>query len=648
MARIRILPEIADLLHEAVVAKWKTRIPKTKYDKLKFQTTEMYPGKESIDADTVTAVIKADVNVKVFLEENKIRLGTRRYYKDIFLRLNYNRQSITTDPNLLDAYSVFVGKNNFIDFVSQCSVAEDIKQQQLQLLEQPVKQEPIELIKSTGIVEEKYDVPQHLYGIYEGYFLRPPSEGGKLSQLSVCICEDNTVFVKTNRSHEVNEEKGYYDGECFLPNFSTLNLVFSISAPVMKDISKGIIDSSINGQYLFIFVLDISQRVDPNSFYILKDAILKGIYAGSDPITKQPVAGRLFLKQVKGFDGSERLDKIKDRFLKSSKYKVKDLEPEETNTKLTEKEVNDFFFHEKRYVENIKTIEHYAIPSGKYDSIVGDFSIYSLHSSGKYINRGIMRIDDFGKVVVNGSGGKKTIKHFDGNIKILSDGIAVIEIHWNDREKQGSEGEYIIYYLIKIDEKKPKEVYFNGVKIMATTEGKRKPFSGRVVLAREGNGFFTADKPLEKIELFPNTIEKLEVLNNFKQTHKGLFKFLIGFENNIVKSFQRDRINDDFVKDIDYGEAFEILAKHYAFQSDVNSCALFLHYAQLHGNENILFLIEENEEYDNVRNEILRHTETYSVGKHKFRKFDMDYIEFVKSANFDLRKKRHKSRLTKE
>jgi len=622
---MRVLPEIKKILYERCMKKWED---KTNQNEKQFRFQRKYylscklngtPGLRKIgnkeNIITVRDCMLMDPDVASFvIAENKFKdtnptepnktISTYDGYQfyQIIAPKKGKYSYVECPIQYLDSYSIFIDNKfkdfaNLVDKIDDCDANIRLKQQKIiKEFEQAEKnRSSLKLPKNERLIVNK-----HFCGTYESYYLAP--EIDYINKASFLICyapykdKDFKVYARTINIESSNQDFKvmYYEGRCRSPNSEALNIHFY---PLNNQERK----------YEFLATFDISDKK------IKFNGYLKGIYAGSDPTNgNKPVAGRMILHQIESWnefihDKLDDIETLRDIFLNDEKYKPRVLSDDDVFTlfkvRLNKRaHFKDFFTNETRYIENAGIVNKYKTSKEEFLHVVGDYSAYSLDSDGEYINRGILRINSVLQAEFKGFAfGMKDeqipksphAKLYKGWAEMLSHEVLSI-IVYSEHEKSE-----IIHYLLKVNSitAENRNVYINGVRIMTTATHKHKPFAARVVFFREddfcqdGKKFFDLQPHSLQIPIFPKLPYELEELNLFKSEHPYLLNFLRGFENNLIKSLNPERIQQGFHKNINYGEIYFLLAKKeivlsssrkYSIEND-RKTLLYLYYAQIHG-----------------------------------------------------------------
>lgn len=459
--------------------------------------------------------------------------------------------------------------------------------------------------KQTEEIKEKLFDEEHdrFWGIYEGYFIRPsgvkgkPTKRGNFSKLTVVLYKNVTrnkieVCVRTTHA-EKHKTHPYYTGHCTL---TEKNLTIDIGMP------------NGDGNYGFLLVFSIKDKKLPNEY----DGWLEGIYGGLDPLMESPSSGRMILRQSETWSqiGIKPYDQVFSEYLAENAYKPIELTDSKVMALMQIEVFKDFFTIDGRYTEQIDIVDRYDLEGRDYASLIkirGNYSIFFLNSNGKQLNWGICSISSLGEISVNGSRDSKTglFKQYDGMVNLLENDNAYISLSGRDNESD------VVGYLIKISttDKGEGNKYYNGVRIRTSHVGDHKPIATRVVLVEEPPDFYSKNKSLEPIVLFPKNAKQQRSLDKFNKAYPGITVLLTGFENNIIKAFSQER--EQFIRDIDYGNCFLLTAKALAQEDkpDLSKVVLYLHFAQMHGLSQSTLL--NDKAFARLKKEIMEHVELY-------------------------------------
>lgn len=407
-------------------------------------------------------------------------------------------------------------------------------------------------------------------GLYVGYFIRPrgiqettePEE--KISKLTLLLCPDYEAYARSTHSESAklkkNKLKYHYIGQWKIVH-NSIHVNFSNTADTLK--------------YEFLLAFDIETRREEFNKY------LKGIYAGT-AVIKKPNAGRMILHQEKKWrsikSGLSKREIVK-WYLSSKETKPSELRDKEAIDLLNNEVYLQFFTKDTRYTENISIIEKYTIDTVAFLNLYGSYSVYFITDDAKYIRRALCKITKLGKVHLNGSYESRDVRVFtqyEGDGKIIDTDNLYIDL-LDIKEKKDN-----VFYILKIGSTPGKNKYFNGIRLRSfSEEDEHKPIATRIVFYRENNKeLYKPTKAFDKISLFPISEEESQELRQFEQAHPELKQFLMGVENNIIKTFSFKR---RFKREIDYAETFSVMAKHYAGKGDFDKTMRNLKYATLHG-----------------------------------------------------------------
>ena len=540
----------------------------------------------------------------------------------------------------LNSYAIYCGYENFEDFIKRVQSSE-INNSQREIQNKHLSStEPINSIKGAGSDDEYFfEIPNHFYGVYEGTFIRPEKptkkSNGKFSRLVLLLSPNKKVYVKTTHSIATDHSfsKKYYQGICTRKNEHTMHLSFSM------------VDNN-SQKFEFVFVFHIFNEQHELKF----DKYLKGIYAGSDPTTYMPVAGRMLMKQEKDWNdlsnnGAKAEGEVLKTFLDTKGYFPRDLTTKEILGLYKKRDadnkmiVKDFFTSEKAYVENITVALKHNIDEALLSVVADQYIIYSLYSKGNKIICSRAKISPLGEVVIYGSSQK-----YVGSLHITN-GNNLLILANSQRAPVDA-----LCYLLQIDlsQEGKNRNYFNGVRIMAAgNNSEKKPFAGRVIFMRDKHETSVRKKiNFEEIYLFPESQTQKNKQSKFRKHQPGIFNLLFGTENNIVKTLSFDREANDFVRDIDYGFLFYQMSNYYANQSDTINLStkdrhdrvlINLYYAILHGYDNVLELMNNNRiagilnGNDNKYNQDVPYVFIDEIGSEPHLRFNEKAIDALKS-----------------
>lgn len=526
----------------------------------------------------------------------KRKFNVRKLYLYYKSSLNSNGD-IEVNPTYFKIYSQYLGYNTSKDLLDYISDEKnyEFNEEFKKFVSEFTSKKKLSIKQPSEISR----IDDHFFGVYEGYFLRAKdkfnSNIDRISKLYLFITEVKhdknkyKIYIRTTNTNTFNDScyKGYIEKK----NETTIQI-------------KTFLDKQ-EGQYELMFVFDISSRKIVTQYFNLK-----GVYSGSDPTTEKPIAGRIILFKIE-------LGKIKisqNEFLNNSSYTPEDVSDntaleifnqgqnifndnlnmeisssvEEYQKNLKYLSIKKYFTIEDRYTEQISIIDKYHINKEEISRIVGNYSIYSLHTTKSYITKGRLTVNQFGNVEIIGASITGTSKKLEsrkyfGRIEYISNDIYSI-IAYETKTR------HILSYLLKGDmltneiqtNQEDNRLLLNGVRLLVTTTGDKKPLAGRVILLKESDSI-TNKIDHEKIPLFPKSeVEKTLQTEFFKddfQTKAFIFNFLFGPENNIISAFKS---NNFIVKTIDYDKCF-LTYSNKLVETDVNKCLLYLYYAKLNG-----------------------------------------------------------------
>ncbi len=200
----------------------------------------------------------------------------------------------------------------------------------------------------------------------------------------------------------------------------------------------------------------------------------------------------------------------------------------------------------------------------------------------------------------------------------------------------------MIFYMLKLNNVNSNGQYelINGLRIMTTLDGNHKPFSGRVVFLREDPPFYNREDIYQAIKLFDDLegdSENARQLTLFKQLRNGaIYNLLVGFENNIVKTFGLGREKVGYQHNINYADNFFYLAKFHAknkTDGTFEEAIINLYYSLLHGKENLKRLIEVDQDFEVFREDpFVKKTVTFKGPLIEFNELEIEKIKLNQST----------------
>ena len=354
-----------------------------------------------------------------------------------------------------------------------------IKNEPTEYLENKYSQN-IPIPQKTGISNNNKPVPSFLFGIYEGYFIRPLIENKTkhIAKLLMFLTSDRTVNVKSTR---LPYDPGSY--------------IFQESDDLIVCNFSGNNDSKTS-------IFQFNLTFDKNNF--TDNGILSGIYGGTDPTDGYPICGKVIFKKLE-FNGKT---KNLEQQYSQLKNKVKDITNQNMIAEFFTKNPDIFnYLKRKDVIEDTKFFENFSIEHDSYykDNIVGEYSIFSLDSEELTLNRGLIKIDRLGNVSIKGSRGKT----YYGVAKIFANGILTINVFNVVRKGESVSQDYYFNYLIKAlwepdPEKHKKQNFFHGIRtiLKKSDNDADKPSAARIILLKEENNFYKKNT-FQNINILP-------------------------------------------------------------------------------------------------------------------------------------------------
>lgn len=604
---MKLYSAIAENLRIRVIKEWEKTTGQKEQDSIKANyltdKSNGLPKKEENKSEwSIRDCILNNDKVKVYMNKSSGFRGSdlneklQKYNGYKFYQFVYLGSTGDCPLSYLNTYAIFIGYDDFVDFLnSQKDQFIDDFSAQLEEVDKGKESKKINV--------SSYKVANHLLGYYIGYFISPKKPTPKHNpnpflKLTLLICDDDSVYVRTNHLENSNDfKKKFYEGQAIRTNEDTLKLKFTI---IDKD----------NDLYEFSFIFDIQAKRTKEVFE--EKYVLKGIYAGEDILTKKPVAGRLIISQKKTWDrlkeeNSTRADTIRT-FLEKEEYRPEVIEGKNLLDLFFEKtetsnEIREFFTTEERFMEDINSIKQYIRSPSIYNGLAGEYSIYALNSSSTEIKRRVLQISPLGEVTIFRKVKLDNFrKKFHGWATVLTHEVLSIVVNTviGDKEIEDDEN---ISFLLKLNIKSTENTFklINGVRIMISSDTTHMPFAGRVVLIKEEEGFYKNEDYIDTIKPFEPKLsenEKIQ-LDKFRNIHNGgVYSLLLGFDNNLVKTFGPKREKIGYARDIKYKENYYILARYHArlkTNGDYELTVINLFYSFLHGKLELSKLL--NKEY---------------------------------------------------
>ncbi|HRH03920.1 MAG TPA: hypothetical protein PLN13_13550 [Bacteroidia bacterium] len=349
-------------------------------------------------------------------------------------------------------------------------------------------------------------LPNQLFGVYRGYFIRPLKEKpvNHIAMLVICINRQSEVEVRSTKEIVYNTGTTFYQRE--------RNLIVCKFEGTNK-----------SATHIFQFSLKHEEAFSAT-------VVLKGIYGGTDPKETLPICGKIIFEKVDavGLD-LETLYK---------QTTPTDFITEASIANLFIEKQNVFnFLKSNDYIEDTNFFKNYSITHDLLEmKVAGVYSIYSLYSNEFQISIGIIRIDRLGTVEIKGK--DKAI--YKGSAKVFGGSILSIDV-FEKTIKGKPSVDYYFNYLMKIKWGEDQELghpFFHGIRtIVAEHLEIPRPSAARVIFKREEERNYD-ELEYKRVNILPYEWNKQlkKVLSYSKMKSRKLF-------NETNDSFVRDAVN---------------------------------------------------------------------------------------------------------
>lgn len=554
---IPLLREVFRLLHKEIDAEKDKRIASIKSGQGNFQNLssrlatveDFYGFKHGKDNPLSIRAFMAEQFEGNEQENFKRGFNGKRLY-EYYRESKANKSDyILVDKRYLEVYLKFIQCTSFDSFINTREFEEAIRSRQQELV-----------VKfSRGLVSPDENVTPSLYfGVFEGFYLRPVVDkrhGDSLLKLYLLICPgpDYKVTVKTSTVDTP------YFGNHSRPNNSVVCIEF------------GLENQSIG----FSFILETDLTPHESTFL----GYLRGVYAGQDPISRKPAAGRIFLKQIKTWEQvmiEAENDSVEDYFVNSKKYGPSSFSSDRAFHILKPDDLDDevllsFFKDENEFMENTAVIENLVFNKPNFINLVGSYSVYSLRSNGETIDISPAMITEYGHIFLNGSTDSKgKVKVFEGQVYMIGGN----KVYFLNR--LNSDNENCAFYMLQVDASSQNiGNYFHGVRIIQSDSNSYPPVACRVIFQKQAfQDSYYPEKFMDQIPLHPSTPKESMKRLAFIKNHEPIYQYLSVPENNLLITPSAGRIPS--IGQLPFYEASYIAAKYFADNGNRKKAKLYI------------------------------------------------------------------------